>query len=58
MRVITREITIQSRRRREVINITDQVEDFVKNSGIRNGIVLVFLPHATSACSPMRMSQG
>ena len=49
MRVFTREITVQSRRRREVINITDHVEEFVRESGIRNGIVLVFLPHATSA---------
>ncbi|ADN49946.1 secondary thiamine-phosphate synthase enzyme YjbQ [Vulcanisaeta distributa] len=49
MRVVTKEITIQSRRRREVINITSHIEDFIKSSGIRNGIVLVFLPHATSA---------
>ncbi|GAB6946050.1 secondary thiamine-phosphate synthase enzyme YjbQ [Vulcanisaeta sp. JCM 16161] len=49
MKVVTKEITIQSRRRRDVINITSQVEDFVRGSGIRNGIVLVFLPHATSA---------
>ncbi len=49
MRVVTREITIQSKRRREVIDITDYVEEFVRDSGIRNGLVLVFLPHATSA---------
>ncbi|ADY01428.1 hypothetical protein VMUT_1223 [Vulcanisaeta moutnovskia 768-28] len=49
MKVVTKEITVQSKRRREVINITNHIEDFVRDSGIRNGIVLVFLPHATSA---------
>ncbi len=48
MKVITREITISSRRRREVINISDKVEEFIKDSGIKNGLVLIFLPHATA----------
>jgi len=48
VKVITREITISSRRRREVINISDKVEEFIKDSGIKNGLVLIFLPHATA----------
>ncbi|MGC8543119.1 MAG: secondary thiamine-phosphate synthase enzyme YjbQ [Vulcanisaeta sp.] len=48
MKVITREITISSRRRREVINISGKVEEFIKDSGIKNGLVLIFLPHATA----------
>ncbi|MFB6469807.1 MAG: secondary thiamine-phosphate synthase enzyme YjbQ [Vulcanisaeta sp. AZ3] len=48
MKVVTRELTIHSRERREVINISRQVESVVNESGVRNGIVLVFLPHATA----------
>lgn len=48
VKVVTRELTIHSRERREVINISRQVESVVNESGVRNGIVLVFLPHATA----------
>ncbi len=48
VRVVTKELTITSRRRREVINITSHIESAVRESGIRNGIALVFLPHATA----------
>ncbi|MCG2881092.1 MAG: secondary thiamine-phosphate synthase enzyme YjbQ [Vulcanisaeta sp.] len=48
MKVFTREFTVTSRGRREVINITDYVEAAVRESGVRNGLVLVFLPHATA----------
>lgn len=48
VKVVTRELTIRSRERREVINISRQVESVVNESGVRNGIVLVFLPHATA----------
>ena len=48
MKIFTREFTVTSRRRREVINITDHVETAVRESGVRNGLVLVFLPHATA----------
>lgn len=48
MKVFTREFTVTSRGRREVINITDHVEAAVRESGVRNGLVLVFLPHATA----------
>jgi secondary thiamine-phosphate synthase enzyme len=48
VKVFTREFTVTSRGRREVINITDHVEAAVRESGVRNGLVLVFLPHATA----------
>jgi len=48
MKIYTKEIYIQTNRRREVINITGHVEEIVDESKIKNGIVLVFLPHATA----------
>ncbi|WP_069807569.1 secondary thiamine-phosphate synthase enzyme YjbQ [Vulcanisaeta thermophila] len=48
MHVVSRELVIETRQRRDIVNITDQVERVVRESGVRNGIVLVFLPHATA----------
>ena len=41
--------TIRTTARREMIDITDQVADMVKESGIRDGICRVFVPHTTAA---------
>ncbi len=43
------EFTISTSERRELINITSKVEEIVRESGIKNGIVLIFVPHATAA---------
>lgn len=40
---------VRTSRRFEVVRITNRVEDIVRSSGIRNGLVLVYLPHATAA---------
>jgi len=40
---------VKTHLRRELINITDLVIEKVRESGIKNGIVLVFVPHATAA---------
>ncbi len=49
MKVFFKEFTISTSERFQVINITSYVEEAVKESGIRNGICLVFVPHATAA---------
>ena len=40
---------VRTNKRFEIVRITDKVEDIVRVSGIRNGLVLVYLPHATAA---------
>lgn len=47
--VISRQIELLSDGRFNVINITDQVVEFVQTSGIQNGHVLVFFQHTTGA---------
>jgi len=42
------EHNVRTSERREVINITDIVEEDLRKSKIKDGIVLVFLPHATA----------
>jgi secondary thiamine-phosphate synthase enzyme len=49
MRVHQEEFEIKSSRRREIIDVTEEVERIVEGSKIKNGLCLIFLPHATSA---------
>ncbi len=49
MKVYNKVITVSSSRRFEIIDITGHVEDEVKRSHVRDGIVTVFVPHATAA---------
>lgn len=44
-----KQITISSSKNQELIDITDQVREFVKESKIDNGQVVIFTPHATAA---------
>jgi len=44
-----KEFFIKTSKRREIINITKYVEDIVRESNIKDGIVLIFVPHATAA---------
>lgn len=45
----THEISIQTRARSEMINITAQVQRFVSEAGTQNGVVTLFVPHTTAA---------
>jgi len=49
LRVYTREIVLSTSKKFQLIDITYEVEKIVEESGVRNGIVLVFAPHATAA---------
>lgn len=49
MRTWSRELTFSTRKHREVLDITDEVLAAVRESGIKNGLLLVQLPHATAA---------
>lgn len=43
------EFQISSRERYQLIDMTDRVGEAVKEAGINNGHVLVFVPHSTAA---------
>jgi len=42
-------ITVETRQRVELIDITAQVREAVHDSGIREGIAVVYTPHTTAA---------
>jgi len=44
-----KELRLSTSKRYEMIDITRDVEEFVLESKIRNGLCLVFAPHATAA---------
>jgi secondary thiamine-phosphate synthase enzyme len=44
-----KELRFSSRERREIIDFTDQVLETAKQSSIKNGLLVVQLPHATAA---------
>jgi secondary thiamine-phosphate synthase enzyme len=43
------EFSIRTTRKQEMVDITRQVADLVKQSGVSEGICLVYVPHATAA---------
>lgn len=42
-------ITISTSKKHELIDITSQVEEIVKNSKVKEGICYIYVPHATAA---------
>jgi len=42
------EIKVSSRERYQLIDITDKVEKTIKESGVKDGLILVFAPHSTA----------
>ena len=44
-----KEFEIPTKDRYELIDITDKVEEIVKQSNIKTGLALVFVPHSTAA---------
>jgi len=42
-------LELRSKERNDWIDITDRVETSVRNSGVREGICVVFVPHTTAA---------
>lgn len=49
MKVFFHEITFSTDKKFQLVDITHEVEEAVRKSGIRNGICLVYAPHATAA---------
>lgn len=48
MNIISYEVYIETKHRREVINITGIIEDYLNKTNINNGLAIIFLPHSTA----------
>ena len=49
MVALSKRLITQSSSRRQLIDITDEVRRFVSGAGVREGICMVSVPHATAA---------
>jgi len=49
LKVLFREVTLSTRERTEIIDLTSQVEGYVRDSGVESGICLVSTLHSTTA---------
>ncbi|MCD6563910.1 MAG: YjbQ family protein [Thermoproteales archaeon] len=49
MKVYFKELTLNTSKLYQLIDITYDVENVIKESGIKNGLCLVFAPHATAS---------
>ena len=43
------EVKLRTRKTQEMVDITQQVADAVRQTGVKDGLCLVFVPHATAA---------
>ncbi len=46
--MFTKTLNIKTKNPGDIVNLTPQIEDAVRESGIKEGIVHVFAPHATA----------
>ncbi len=56
--VVTGTIALQTQGHGHVVDITAQVARIVEESGVRNGLVTVFCPSATSAVTTIEFEDG
>ena len=43
------ELSVRTRKAQEMLDITERVSEVVRQSGVNDGICLVYVPHATAA---------
>ncbi len=58
MKTWFKEITFSTRQRREIVDLTDEVLSAARESGIRNGLLVAQLPHATAALTLNEGEEG
>lgn len=46
---MVKEFSIKTSKRQELVDITDEVNSIVKNSKVKEGLAVVYTPHATAA---------
>ena len=53
-----KELKIDTKHEMEIINITDEVEKIVEESGIKDGVVNIFVPGSTGAITTIEYEPG
>ena len=58
MTVVSKSIQIRSKGENDMIDLTDQVSEFVGNSGISNGTVTIFVSGSTGSITTIEFEPG
>ena len=58
MTVVSKSIEIRSKGENDMINLTDQISEFVGNSRIPNGIVTIFVSGSTGSITTIEFEPG
>ncbi len=58
MKVLTKELRFSTRGEIDLVDVTEEVEKVVEESGIRDGHVLIFVPGATGAIITIEHESG
>ncbi len=58
MTVVSKSIQIRSKEENDIIDLTDQVSEFVRNSGIPNGMVTIFVSGSTGSITTIEFEPG
>ena len=58
MTVVSKSIQIRSKRENDMIDLTDQISEFVGDSGISNGIVTIFVSGSTGSITTIEFEPG
>jgi len=48
VKVYVEEFYVSTKSREEIVVVTNEVESIVRRSGVKNGIALIYVPHATA----------
>ncbi|NHV96944.1 MAG: YjbQ family protein [Thaumarchaeota archaeon] len=58
MAVVTKEIRVQTRGECDIVNLTDRVQEAVGSSGLKDGVVAVFVGGSTAAITTIEYEPG
>lgn len=56
--IVTRELRLSTRGEMDIINLTDRIDDIVKESSVRNGLCIIFSRSSTSAVTTLEFEPG
>ena len=58
MTIVTEKLNIKTKGFTDIINITDQIQDIVKNKNIGEGQILVYVPGSTASITTVEYEPG
>ncbi len=58
MAVISRELSLRTKREGEIIDITGMAQDALRESGLKNGIMVLFVPGSTASITTIEFEPG